>query len=151
MTLEQYAYASQIVGVIVVVGTLLYLSVQVKQGAKALNAASRQATMTAEVEFLMKSIDYPENTVGFGNDSLTAEQVRFTAWLVSYLRIREFAWFQYQHGILDATTWNSYMAPTGAVFASNWAKSVWRSGAIKMDAAFMAYVDKLIGDQEKSS
>lgn len=151
MTLEQFAYLSQILGVLVVVGTLLYLSVQVKQGAKALNATSRQATMTAEIEFLMKSIDYPESTAGLGNDTLTTEQVRFTAWLVSYLRIREFAWFQYQHGILDATTWNSYMAPTGAVFASDWAINVWRSGAIKMDADFMAYVDNLISDHEKIS
>ena len=94
----------------------------------------------------MKSIDYPESTVGFGNEGLTAEQVRFTAWLVSYLRIREFAWFQYRNGILDDTTWNSYMAPTGAVFGSDLARAVWESGAIKMDAEFMARVDDLISN-----
>ena len=151
MTLEQYAYLSQIVGVIVVVATLLYLSVQVRQGTKALYATSRQATMTAEIEFLMKSIDYPESTAGLGEDSLTAEQVRFAAWLVSYLRIREFAWFQYQHGILDDTTWDSYMAPTAGVFASSLAKTLWDSGVIKMDTDFMAYVDDLISDRVENS
>jgi len=144
MTLEQYAYLAEILGVIIIVVTLLYLSVQVRQGAHALLATSREATMTAELGFLSKCMDYPEIAMGFGDSGLTAEEIRLTTYLVSYLRIREFAWFQYQNGILDDTTWESYMAPTVGVFASDTARGVWNSDAIKMDPGFMAYVDNLL-------
>ncbi len=151
MTLEQYAAIAEITGVIIIVVTLLYLSVQVRQGAQALRATSREATMTAELGFLSKCMDYPETTLGMGDSDLTAEEVRLTTYLVSYLRVREFAWFQYQNGILDDTTWESYMAPTAGVFASDTARRVWHSDAIKMDPGFMAYVDNLLEESVGNS
>ncbi len=38
MALEQYAYLAEIIGVIVVVTTLIYLSVQVRQGSALLRS-----------------------------------------------------------------------------------------------------------------
>ena len=43
MTLEQFAYLAEIVGVIVIVVTLIYLSMQVRQGAQLLRSESSYA------------------------------------------------------------------------------------------------------------
>ena len=57
MTLEQYAYLAEVIGVIVVVVTLLYLAVQVRQGAHLMRSESRQALMNNDREVLLKYLD----------------------------------------------------------------------------------------------
>lgn len=140
--LEQLAYLAEIVGVIMVIASLVYVALQLRQNTEAQLAASRQVTMTADIGLLSKCMDYPDAVDGLGE---SADDVRFNAYLVMYLRIREFAWYQYQNGILDQTTWESYMAPTGLVFASERARRVWNSNVIRLDSGFRAYVDKSIG------
>jgi hypothetical protein len=142
MTLEHWAYIAEIVGAIVIVASLVYVAAQVRQNTKAQLAASRQATLAADLEFLSMMVDYPEDAVGLGAE---LEDVRSTAFLVAYLRIREFAWYQYQSGILDRTTWESYLAPTAVVFDSELAKRIWASSVIRLDAGFRAQIDHMIG------
>lgn len=146
MTLEQWAYVAEIFGVVLIIASLVYLARQVRQNTDAQMAASRQATLAADLGLLSTSMDYPESALGLG----ATEDVRPTAFLVSYLRIREFAWYQYKSGILDRTTWESYMAPTAAVFDSELARRIWASNVIKLDAGFRAQVDALIGGAARS-
>jgi len=51
MTLEQYSYLAEIIGVIVVIVTLIYMSVQIRQCAELLRSESRQAQVAAELRF----------------------------------------------------------------------------------------------------
>jgi hypothetical protein len=143
MTLEQWAYVAEIFGVILIIASLVYVAQQLRQNTNAQLAASRQATLTADLQLLSMCMDYPEAATGLGDD---IEDVRPTAVLVSYLRIREFAWYQYQSGILDQTTWESYMAPTAVVFQSQLARRIWASNVIKLDTGFRAQVDERIGN-----
>ena len=46
MTLEQIALIAQIIGVAVVAGTLIYLALQVHQGAQQMRSEGRQAQLT---------------------------------------------------------------------------------------------------------
>jgi hypothetical protein len=52
------------------------------------------------------------------------EEVQHASWIISYLRVREFAWYQYRNGFLDETTWESYIAPTAVVFASPQSRAI---------------------------
>ena len=97
--------------------TLIYLTIETRQNTDALLATSRQTTMDADLALLTNVINYPSLGLGRGVPGETEEEVRVTAHLVSYLRIREFAWFQYQNGILDEPTWEAYVRPTIGVFA----------------------------------
>ena len=142
MTLEQYAYIAEIVGVIIIVITLIYLAVQVRQGSDALMATSRQATLDADLAFLSKVIDYPELGENRGLVGETIEEVRISAYLVFYLRIREFAWFQYRSGILDENTWRSYVAPTVLVFSTPEARALLSD--YRGDPEFIAYLQELL-------
>ena len=54
MTLEQGAYLAEIIGVIVVVVTLIYLTVQVRQGTELLRSEARQAQVTNDQDGVYK-------------------------------------------------------------------------------------------------
>ena len=88
--------------------------------------------MSADLELMSWSMQYPEDSLGLGD---ATEDVRSTAFLVAYVRIREFMWYQYQNGILDQTTWESYMAPTAAVFDSDLARRIWSGNVIRLAKA----------------
>lgn len=144
MTLEQWAYVAQIAGVVLVIASLVYLAVQVRQSTDAQIAATRQATLSADLELLSWSMQYPESAPGLGDN---VDDRRLTAFLVAYVRIREFMWYQYQSGVLDQKTWESYMAPTAAVFDSDLARRIWASNVIRLDAQFRDQFDKMIACQ----
>jgi hypothetical protein len=147
MLLEQGAYVAQILGVLLIIASLVYVAVQVRQNTYAQLTASRQATMTAHLELLRMSMDYPEATEALGD---SPEDIRFNTWLVMYLRITEFAWYQYQNRILDKISWESYAAPTAAVFEAERARRVWESNVIRLDPGFRAHIDQLIADAAKN-
>jgi hypothetical protein len=104
--------------------------------------------LAADLELLSWALDYPEDATGLG-DSI--EDVRTTAFLVAYVRIREFMWYQYEHGILDRRTWESYLAPTSAVFQSDLARRLWAGNVMKVDARFREQLDGFISDPVNSS
>ncbi|KPK61740.1 MAG: hypothetical protein AMS21_09120, partial [Gemmatimonas sp. SG8_38_2] len=60
MSLEQYAYLAEIIGVVVVTVTLIYLAVQVRQGADLLRSESRQAQVANDQEGVYKFVEHPE-------------------------------------------------------------------------------------------
>jgi hypothetical protein len=54
MTLEQVSYLAQIIGGVVVIATLIYLSIQVRQGTEALRSDTRQAAMNNDQSNIWK-------------------------------------------------------------------------------------------------
>lgn len=109
MKLEKVSAIAEIVSSVAIVVTLIYLSIQTQQNSKALIAVSRQAILQADLDYLSLGIAYPEVTQG--EDDRSPVEVRRQSRAVFLLRSREFAWFQYQSGLLDETTWESYLAP----------------------------------------
>ena len=57
MALEQYAYIAEIVGVLVVTASLLYLAKQVRQNSKQLESQSYQAWVDSNVQINMSMAD----------------------------------------------------------------------------------------------
>ena len=57
MTLEQFAYLAEIIGVIVVIASLIYLAKQVRQNSKQLESQSYQAWVTANLQINMSISD----------------------------------------------------------------------------------------------
>ena len=60
MTLEQYAFLAEIIGVIVIVVTSIYLAIQVRQGAELLRSEARQAQFSNDQGGVCKFIEHPE-------------------------------------------------------------------------------------------
>jgi len=138
---EKISAVAEIISSVAIVITLIYLTVETRQNTDALLAMSQQAALDADLSWLSTQIEYPELMGQVDDPNLSQEDwARTQAYLVQYLRIREFAWFQYQNGILDEPTWQSYLRPTANVFASERARTYLYTGNYSGDPEFMEYL-----------
>ena len=152
MTLEQCAYIAEIIGVIIVVVTLLYLSVQVRQGANLMRSESRKALVNNTREQLLAYLDNVDLFDKMaGEEKLSpADQLRFSAvWLMN-MRNREHEWFQYKDGILDEPTWLSYREIIRLTLSSKRHRTWWNKMKVVFDSEFVEIVDRFIGETPES-
>ena len=152
MTLESYAHLAQIIGTVIVVVTLVYLSVQVRQGAHLMRSESRQAMMNNDRDVLLA---YLENQDLFdkmsGPQQLSrSDQRRFSALWIINLRNREHEWFQYRDGILDERTWLSYRDILPVILSSKRQRDWWNHTKRGFDADYVELVDSLIAETPES-
>ena len=142
MTLEQYAYLAEIIGVVVVVVTLIYLAVQVRQGAELLRSESRQAQITNDLNGVYKIVDQPEIARTFCRDDTPsfAEKTRLQFWIVGQMRAREHEWLQYRSGALDEDTWSRYRGVIFFLLGTTRAREHWNLCSPFFNAEFVAMV-----------
>ena len=119
MNVEKLAAIGEIVSSIAIVATLAYLALQTQQTNQALFSNSRAQIMSAEVQLAIAYAnspvsDYMRNVIQdlVPNLQLTdaeiADMARQANFLAGEVRIREFAWLQYQDGLLDRRVITSY-------------------------------------------
>jgi hypothetical protein len=89
--------------------TLIYLAIQTRQSANATQANTRQAILTGDQQLLTLIVNNPDLYLARYKPNLTDdEKIRLGAYLVTFVRMRESNWLQYQNGVLDEATWGSY-------------------------------------------
>jgi len=152
MKLERLSAVAEIVSSIAIVLTLVYLAIQTQQLTiqaqqtnDALLTGSREATMMADVTLLSASISHPEIRLNIMRPEITeAEFAELAAYLGGLVRVREFAWFQYQAGIMDEAAWRSYIAPIARILNSPQGEITWQLLAPDVDPDFASHVQQLI-------
>ena len=110
--LEQYAYVAQIVGVLVVGATLIYLAIQTKQNTDAVQASSRHTAVSNDLLLIQFEMDHAsaiESLITNNDDISFAEKIQAEAWLIGLARTRENQWLQNRHDLLDAKTMESFL------------------------------------------
>ena len=142
MKLDKTAALAEIVSSVAILITLAYLAIQTSQTNAALTASSRQASMETEVSIILAILDHPEAATELArrDENWPRRQA-----LSALVRLREFSWYQYQNGVLDQTTWESYIAPTAVVFESPESRAV--LDAFTANREFVAYMKKLLPDE----
>ena len=104
---------AEIFGAVAIVATLGYLAIQTNQNTAAILSGSRQAALEAELDFLYKSIDYPEmysGQVPDFDDGLDYDtKVRRLVIAGVLIRTRESLWLQLQSGTIDPPVFEAYM------------------------------------------
>ena len=152
MTLEQYAYLAEIIGVIIVVVTLVYLSLQVRQGANLMRSEARQALMNntrGQVLAYLDNVDLFDKMAD--EEKLSpADQMRFSSLWILNMRNREHEWFQYKDGILDEPTWLSYREVIRLTLSSKRHRTWWNKMKGVFDSEFAKMVDQYIDDTPES-
>ena len=149
MEAAEIALWAQVVASVAVLATLVYLSIQTRQTNLMMQAETRQNLLENDVRSILDFKD----AAGlmhklWKNQPLTyEEQFRFSlTWLVD-LRNREFEYFQYKAGVLDAETWKSYRAVIlysyGPLRYRKWWEKIGRNGA---DPGFSKMVDDMLKD-----
>ena len=145
MDWTKWSAIAEILSAVAIVATLLYLAVQTQQTNRGLLANSRAITMTADVSFLMDADEFLIAN-GTPREELSPTQgERLVRQTIAYLRIREFAWFQYQDGILDESAWNSYLRPTVGLFESENFLAIWAGYQDSFDPNFVKAVHEAAG------
>ena len=151
MTLEQGAYVAEIIGVIVVAVTLIYLSVQVRQGTELLRSESRQALVTNDVTSLASNFQNADVFARYvsGEEMSAEDQLRMSFMFALDLRNREFEYFQYTNGLLDEETWLAYRHVILINHSTGHGRVWWdRIGRDIVDPTFAKLVDELLVDAE---
>lgn len=152
MRIEKLAATSEIVSSIAIVATLAYLALQTQQTNQALFSNSRAQIMSADVQLAIADANVP-----FGNYrrnvirslapnlQLTEAEIEDMAWemniLAGLVRIREFAWFQYEDGLLDQRAWEGYAATLVRNLKTSHGPMLWESWKRELDPAFVADID----------
>jgi hypothetical protein len=143
MKLEKLAALAEIVSSFAIVITLAFLTLQTREMAQqteqtnsALVSNSRATTMMADVNLLIASASLDSEFAAVGSN---------TTLIAAYFRIREFAWFQYQNGILDQAAWESYARPTINLFGSPVVQSWWKESSTSLDPGFVTAINSVAG------
>jgi len=139
---------SQILGSVAIVITLIYLSIQTRQNAAATMANTRQEVLAADQQLLLHFVIDPElEFIRFKPELTDGEKARLGWVFVTFARMRENNWLQYQNGVLDKATWESYRGSLVAMFGNVRGKAWWQNYAVGnelFDPQFTADVNELI-------
>jgi len=150
MSLEELSYLADIVGVILVIASLMYVAMQVRQNTNAIYAQSRQAVLAASQAELFAEMENPDvitSMVKLG--PITAEeQIRLNSWLFALMRSREFAWLQYRNGVIDEVQWQTEVGAIKFFFDAQRARDWWNViGRRPFGREFVGFIDGIIQSQ----
>ena len=130
--------------------TLGYLAIEMRQNTIAVQGATRQAMLAEDRELLSMQLDNP-HVYPFVHDvsSLTDDQkLQLSTWLVAFSRVREGIWLQYENGVIDERTLDSYMAPFVGVMSLEHTREWWRRRTARgvFDQGFVDNVNETLAD-----
>jgi hypothetical protein len=151
MKLEKLSAIAELVSSAAIVVTLGYLAIQTQQNTTAIQASVRQAMLAEDRELLHLQISYPhlQEILLAKPGTLTDEdKIVVSAFLTSFVRSRENQWLQYQNGVIDQATWNSYRQPIRWVLSYEVTRPWWtaRLSTGEFDEQFVANVRDFLSD-----
>lgn len=151
MKLEKLAPIAEIVSSAAIVLTLIYLTVQTQQTNDALFASSRQGILMADMSLIQTLVNNPqiETYAKMPNSELTdSESSQVANSFAGLLRSREYAWLQYQAGILDKATFESYMETLIRMTKENQGfRFYWDLFLVRTNPEFSAYVNSMLAQE----
>ena len=144
--LQDFALIAEIISAIAIVLSLVFVGLQVSANSQIARSQVRESMLATDIAILQNYIDHPEvfEGVALGGDLQSREQQR-NAWLAIMVRSRENYWVQYQNGILDEETFNSYMDTFINILAQDpFSGSRWPTLKSSVSKRFSDYVDERI-------
>ena len=139
---------------IVVLVTLVYLSVQVRQGNRHAKAQTRQRMVEqAQTElYALVENDVLADSFSKKGQLSPTEQAKLNYFLASAMRQREWEWFQYQDGTIDRKVYEAYHGVVRIHLGSPRGRRWWDSvGKTAFDPDFVYAVDSLLQESEPST
>ena len=152
MSMEDIYYVSQIVSVIAVVASLVYLSLQVRQTERNQRAMMQQGRANRVSDAVMRTSD-PQTSGVFHKGSrhpetLSPEEVdRYMLITRAIFISAEDSFLQHTAGLLDESAYKSFIAGArGMMGASPGLRAAWRLSRDQYDGEFVAFMNKTIED-----
>ena len=142
----KWSAIAEISSAIAIVVTLGYLAIQTQQNTAAVQASVRQGMLEADRESLYTAVEYPFLFRRSGLDE--DQQLQLIGFLTAFMRTRENYWIQYQNGVLDRDTWESYRgALVIVIFSSEFGRRVWEqqtASGLTFDSGFVDAINEWV-------
>jgi hypothetical protein len=149
MTWTKASAVAEIFSSAAILITLLYLVVEIGQNTAALQATSRQELLAADQNFTMTFVDNPDlDSLPFKTELTDDEKTRLAYHTLTFMRMRENAWLQYENGALDEPTWISYRGAIVNILGSPRMRVWWQRLTDQgiLDPEFASMVHELLAD-----
>jgi hypothetical protein len=157
VTLEEIYYISQIVAVIAIFASLIFVGLQVRQNTKALKATSHHA--------VTDSFNAINNMIA--NDPKVARRWRLALagaegldederasghmMMLAYMRIFETLYYQYNNGTLDKKLFDAELKTLTWSVTHPGIQAWWAANPISLSAEYRAFIDGLIRDAQQEA
>ena len=140
---------AEILSSVAILITLVYLVVEIQQNAEATQADTRQAMLASDQQYLELYIDSPELSVlQFKADLSDEERIRLSYLLITFVRMRESNWLQYENGTLDDVTWQTYRLTLIGQLSTPQTRAWWQNFPVERiyGSEFISLVNELLVD-----
>lgn len=156
MTLENIYYITQIIAVVAVVASLIFVGLQVRQDAEQTRLNTRALKATSH-HAISDSFNHLNTTLATnpdlariwgaglqGFDQLDREELTaFHSMLLAYVRIFETLYFQSENGTMAKELWEAEKRPLKFMFAMPGVQQWWALPLLPFSDAFRAEVEAL--------
>ena len=149
-SMEYVANIAEIIGAIVVVITLIYLTIQLRQNNKLLQSASRRAMMETEKTSLSQALEYQEllRKINQTEKLSEKEQFQLSIIFITDMENRYFEYRQFKNGLLSEQEWRARLViavanhgiPRGRRWWSKVGRNLW-------PAEFVQFIDDVLRDE----
>jgi hypothetical protein len=157
MELEQLYYIGELVGVIIIIGSLIFVGAQVRQNTKALRTTVAN-DMVANWQRGILTVAESDTFAASMLSVMTAEDeskvspeaiLRTAAYFNASQKNSEFCYHRYVEGDLDEGIWSGAWAATMSWFASPIVlNNIWPSQRNFYSPAFSEFVDEALANEE---
>ena len=141
---------AEILSSVAILITLVYLVVEIQQNSEATQAETRQAILDSDQQYLELFVASPELSVlQIQPDLSDEERIRLSYLMITFVRMRESNWRQYEYGTLDGVTWQAYRLSLIAQLSSPQTRRWWQKFGVEriFDSEFISLVDELLANQ----
>ena len=147
MTLQDLGALGELVGGIAIIVSLIYVGLQIKQGAQASRAATIQSFSTQYAELILQITreDFRDifwRGVGGLQNLRESETAAFMAFLASIVRMFESFYFQKMDGSFDDRLFDSWMTQTLDLFGTEGGREYWAFRKHQFNAEFVEFFDQ---------
>ena len=149
MSLSDWASIGSLVSSIVVLISLIYLALQVRQAERNQQASIRQGRATRAVDIILATGEpscaqaLPKGTAG--NSEITpAEFGQFTAIYGAFLASAEDTFLQHREGLLSEAVFASFRESWRQTLAQPGVRALWKLRRHGFESGFVAFMDTLM-------
>ena len=147
MSIQDLGALGEFISSVVVLVTLIYLAIQVRQGNLLARSQARQLMVEHANSELHAQINDPSITYTVVKEGPLSEeeQAKLSLFLTQFMRQREWEWFQLQDGVIDKEVYESYRDVIGIFLSADRTKKWWHSlGRFAFNQDFAADVDRFL-------
>ena len=149
MTLADLGNLGEFVGAIGVVGSLLYLAVQIRQNTRSLRASTHHASVVAgnAVQLAFAGAEAAKITLKAGRayDELTLdERFQFTMLMRAFFSFEEDVYIQFREGLIDRAFWDARARILTDVLRQPGIRDWWTKNCFAYSAGFQEAVAELL-------